>query len=240
MRLRSPSGRACVVFQRRMRAMVGKKRTRKSTAAHGKQRGANPRNAPMKDHSCQDREEVDEGGNDRAGHVCGKVFRRAVGLRRDEVNHRGPDAESDEDSGEPELRIGVLKYPKNDGRRSQRSESGLERQSAKENEARGPFVTHANELGHVFSGRRRNAEAAEIADNGSDVAHVDDVSRFRRTESTRNRDGRDDSDDRADDVLNAVPARVLRDCFRVRHGAAGLCSGPFHETGDPKRIRAIW
>ena len=123
-------------------------------------------------------------------------------------------------------------------RRSQRSESGLERQSAKENEARGPFVAHANELGHVFSGRRRNAEAAEIADNGSDVAHVDDVSRFRRTESTRNRDGRDDSDNRADDVLNAVPARVLRDCFRVRHGAAGLCLWTLSRNWRPKRIKS--
>ena len=98
-----------------MRATVGKKRTRKSDCCAWKQRGANPCNAPMKNHCCQDREEVDEGGDDRPGHVCGKVFRRAVGLRRDEVHHRGPDAESDEDSGEPELRIGVLKYPENDG-----------------------------------------------------------------------------------------------------------------------------
>ena len=161
----------------------------------------------MEDYCRQNRKKVDESGDDRSGHVCGKVFRRAVGLRRDEVNHRGPDAESDEDRGEPELRIGVLKYPENDGQRSEGSESDLECQSAKEDEARSSLVTHADELGHIFPGRRRNAEAAEVADNGG---HIDDVSRFGGTESTRNRDGRDDGDNRADDVLNAVPTGVLR------------------------------
>ena len=111
--------------------------------------------------------------------------------------------------------------------------AGLERQSAKEDEARSPFVAHANELGHVFSGRRRNAEAAEVADNRGDVAHVDDVSRFRGTESTRNRDGRDDGDNRADDVLNAVPAGVLRDGFRVRHGSRWFVSLVLLTPGQP-------
>ena len=97
----------------------GEETDQKVDAAHEEQRGANPCNAPMENHRRQNRKKVDEGGDDRSGHVCGKVFRRAVGLRRDEVDHRGPDAEGDEDSGEPELRIGVLKYPENDGQRGQ-------------------------------------------------------------------------------------------------------------------------
>ena len=202
-----------------MRVKVGKKRTRKSTQAHEERCGANPRNAPMEDHSPQNGKKIDEGGDDRSGHVCGKVLRCAIGLCGDVVDHRGPDAERDEDGSEPELRAGVLKYPENNGQRGQGSESGLKSQSAKEDETRGSFIAHADELGHIFSGRRRYAQAAEVADNGGDIAHVDDVSRLRRTESSRNRDGRDDADNRAEDVLNAVPAGVLRDGSCVRHAA---------------------
>ena len=198
--------------------------------AHAEHRRGDADDAPVEHDGEAGHDEEGDGGGGGGGEIGVEAFGCDVGLGGDEVDHRGPDAEDEQEGGDAVVGGGFMQDPEDGGEGGEGRDGGLDDECTEIDVACGRVVAGTEELGHVLAGGGGEADAAEAAGHGDDPADVDDVAHAGGPERTCDGDGGDERRDDADGVFESVPDCVAGDGFTVHavfEVRMGIRSGVF-------------